>query len=137
MKMNNQIKEQLKQAKIEEQQRKMLQKAGAVNPKWRQTFLMLWAEKLKTDLQIQTATAQIRDLSEQVKTEKNGLKRIGLKDQIETLTISREMDVVHLMVAREHLLELMGAEWTVKSVWAVINELEKVKEEAFRKSIEG
>ena len=136
MKMNNQVKEQLKQVKIEEKQRELLQKAGPVNPKWRQTFLLLWTEKLKTDLQIQTATAQIRDLKLQFESETEELKKIGLQDQIETLKISKEMDDVHLMVAREHLLELLGKEWSVKRVWIVVNDLERVKAEAFKKSEE-
>ena len=63
--------------------------------------------------------------------------KVKLKDNSAMLEIGVEIDKVQLMLARDQLLLLCGKEWSIKQVWDHINELETMKETAFKNSEAG
>lgn len=122
-----------------DQAQKFIQNMGPKNVNWRNTFLRLWQETTTTDLKIHSVESQIRDFKVQLITLKDSEKdkKVGMQDGIKTLQMSRDLDAIQRMVFRDHLLQHLGREWTIKKVWESLNELERAQTDLFEKSKGG
>ena len=128
------VKEVERQRRIQQKQLELVQKAGPKNPQWRRIFLNLWHEVKQAELKRFTSLAQAKALTNMMEKEEDEVRKLSLKDSIESLRMSADLDEVNLMMVRDQILQHCGREWTVKKVWVEVRELEKVKEEAFRSS---
>lgn len=136
------VKQMMKNQKMQAKQQEMVMKAGPVNQQWRQMFLRLWQEYKSAQLRKQTAEAQINALNNQMRAFKKDepgykFKVIAVQDNINSMVITLELEDVQIMVSRDQLIQQLGKEWTIKKAWDVIKDLEKKKAELFELSERG
>ena len=137
---NNVISKKLKEIQEENRAQQLeadkVQKEGPKNHHWRTFFLKHWTQLEEIEANIVSAELKI-SIVERTMPDTKGIR---LADKVADVAIEKahlRVNRIQRMAVREELLKTLGAEWTVKSVWDVLDGYDELQGSLFRKSLEG